>query len=563
MSNDIFDGQILAEKLLKLNNSQQSIESLSRWCISHRKKAKEIVETWDKLFNSSQKEQRVSFLYLANDILQNSRRKGSEFVNEFWKVLPAALRHVYENGDEYGKKAVTRLVDIWEERKVFGSRGQGLKDELTGKNPPPSSASNGKSSNPIKIVKRDAHSVRIKLAVGGLPEKILTAFQSVLEEHHIEEVALNKCNATVHHVGKLMEDIENTLAHGNQLGSTVLTDLQNQEKELQQYIEQLENAEAARASLLSQLKDALQEQESSQGIVRTQLQVARGQIEQAVSLRKRLMMSAPVPGPLNTTASQAAEVTRVLEQNLPSIQLSSIPPQHLLTQPLSSFAPLKATEEDNKKAAAAAVAAKLAASTSSAQMLTSVLSSLVAEEAASMNDGLKSAGFTSGLPIFNPEKRPKLDKPMPVSDGSNSDMGISSFFQTLQQPSMANVQLAPSTSLQPISQGNQLQAAFAAAAPLPPPPHSPANTPANQYVQSTGLMVGGIPYGYGSSNNLPPPPPLPPHVAMGLQRPSTQSSPQSQAQQAQQPATGGFYRPPGIGFYGSTHPSTPPPVPRQ
>ena len=112
MSNDIFDGQILLEKLLKLNNSQQSIESLSRWCISHRKKAKEIVETWNSLFNSSQKEWRVSFLYLANDILQNSRRKGSEFVNEFWKVLPEALRHVYENGDEQGKKAVTRLVDI-------------------------------------------------------------------------------------------------------------------------------------------------------------------------------------------------------------------------------------------------------------------------------------------------------------------------------------------------------------------------------------------------------------------------------------------------------------------
>ena len=85
--------------------------ALSRWCVSHRKKAKQIVETWDKFFNSSQREQRVSFLYLANDILQNSRRKGSEFVNEFWKVLPSALRHVCDNGDEHGKKVVTRLVN--------------------------------------------------------------------------------------------------------------------------------------------------------------------------------------------------------------------------------------------------------------------------------------------------------------------------------------------------------------------------------------------------------------------------------------------------------------------
>lgn len=52
-------------------------------------------------------------------------------------------------------------VDIWDERKVFGSRGHGLKDEMLGKDPPPVSVSNGKSSNPIKIVKRDASSVRV------------------------------------------------------------------------------------------------------------------------------------------------------------------------------------------------------------------------------------------------------------------------------------------------------------------------------------------------------------------------------------------------------------------
>ncbi|KAH1068017.1 hypothetical protein GYH30_005842 [Glycine max] len=529
MSNDIFDRQLLAEKLLKLNNSQQSIESLSHWCISHRKRAKEIVETWDKLFNASQKEQRVSFLYLANDILQNSRRKGSEFVNEFWKVLPAALRHVYESGDEDGRKAVTRLVDIWEERKVFGSRGQGLKDDVMGKNPLPS-ASNGKSSNSIKIVKRDAHSVRIKLAVGGLPEKILTAFQPILDQHLNEEASLNNCSAAVREVGKVVENVENTLAQGNQLGSTLVNDLQEQEEKLKQYMEQLENAEAARDSLLSQLKHALQEQvqlflqESRQELVHTQLLVARSQIKKVVGIRKQL--------------NQAAEATN------PS-------------QPTSvSYAPFQTTEDDSKKAAAAAVAAKLAASASSAQMLTSVLSSLVAEEAASLNGSLNSTGFSSGLPIFNPEKRPKLEKPTPAHDASNYDMANSPFYATMQQPSLANVPLAPSVGMQAVSQASQLQPAFAS--PPPPPLHSLANQPSNQYVQSTGLMAGGIPYGY-RSNSLPPPPPppLPPHMAIGLSMPGTQPA------QQQQQSPPGFYRPPGIGFYGKSHPSTPPPVPRQ
>jgi regulator of Ty1 transposition protein 103 len=52
----------------------------------------------------------LAFLYLANDILQNSRRKGSEFVGEFWKVLPDALRDMIENGDEFGRNNAQRLV---------------------------------------------------------------------------------------------------------------------------------------------------------------------------------------------------------------------------------------------------------------------------------------------------------------------------------------------------------------------------------------------------------------------------------------------------------------------
>lgn len=50
-------------------------------------------------------------------------------------------------------------VDIWEERKVFGSRGQNLKNEMLGKNPAP--VNNVRTPNPIKVVKRDATSVRI------------------------------------------------------------------------------------------------------------------------------------------------------------------------------------------------------------------------------------------------------------------------------------------------------------------------------------------------------------------------------------------------------------------
>ena len=53
-----------------------------------------------------------------------------------------------------------------------------------------------------------------KLAVGGLPEKILTALQPVLDEHASEEAAINKCSVAAHYVGKIEDDVENNLTQG-------------------------------------------------------------------------------------------------------------------------------------------------------------------------------------------------------------------------------------------------------------------------------------------------------------------------------------------------------------
>lgn len=98
--------------ICSLDFNSSRLLALSHWCIYHRKNAEQIVQTWAKQFHSSGNEQKTPFLYLANDILQNSKRNGTEFVEEFWKVLPGALKDVTENGDERGKKVVSRLVSI-------------------------------------------------------------------------------------------------------------------------------------------------------------------------------------------------------------------------------------------------------------------------------------------------------------------------------------------------------------------------------------------------------------------------------------------------------------------
>ncbi|XP_057540920.1 uncharacterized protein LOC130818743 isoform X2 [Amaranthus tricolor] len=549
MSNEVFDIKIFADKLSKLNNSAQCIESLSHWCVSNRKKARQIVETWEKMFKSSQKEQCVPFLYLANDILQNSRRKGSDFVNEFWKVLPAALKHVHANGDVSGKRAATRLVEIWEERKVFGSRAQSLRDELmTNKtNEPAPQVSNENVANPIKIVKKDAQSMRIKLAVGGFPEKIVSAFHCVHDECSNEEHIMGKCNVAVHSVERMLKEVENISSQGIQPATVIPDEMQEQENILHECARQLEGAELTRVTLVSLLQEAIQDQ------------IARSRINEVGILRSKLsshnhgVSSAPVhvlteppmAGELNNPSLQASSLQIPLSQPIGSQQIPAQQVSQTPSQRTAAFAPMAVIDEESKKAAAAAVAAKLASFTSSAQMLTSVLSSLVAEEAASKNDGSKTAAFSSSLPTFSPGKRVKLEQPSSGTDPANLDAGSSPYFTHLQQPISNNQVLQ---SIIPSSLG-----------PPPPPPPPPPLMPT--------MMHNMMPYGFNGGNSLPPPPPLPSHVAMNLARPLVPPSPQPLQPPLQlgqhQNASGGFYRPPGIGIYTSNNQPSTSPMQRQ
>ncbi|VAI15875.1 unnamed protein product [Triticum turgidum subsp. durum] len=272
-----FTEERLSEKLNKLSSSAASIQTLSNWCIFHRKRARRVVDTWQRQFNNATTDKKVSFLYLSNDILQNSKRKGGEFVNEFWRVLPGLLKDFYENGGQDGKKVVARLIGIWDERKVFGTRSESLKDIL-GDNPPALN-SNSTTSNPTskpssvsKSSQRDSSPIIKKLTVSGMPEKIITAYQSVLDQYFDEDTALNKCKITVGVLEKMNKDVDEACTNDIQQVSSLISNLQEQEAILKQCIEQLESVDAARITLISNLKEALSEEEKKSELLRNQLQ---------------------------------------------------------------------------------------------------------------------------------------------------------------------------------------------------------------------------------------------------------------------------------------------------
>uniref|UniRef100_A0A8D0H948 Regulation of nuclear pre-mRNA domain-containing protein 1A n=1 Tax=Sphenodon punctatus TaxID=8508 RepID=A0A8D0H948_SPHPU len=114
-----FSEAALERKLSELSNSQQSVQTLSLWLIHHRKHSPLIVTVWERELRKAKPNRKLTFLYLANDVIQNSKRKGPEFTKDFAPVIVEAFKHVASESDETCKKHLGRVLSIWEERSVY------------------------------------------------------------------------------------------------------------------------------------------------------------------------------------------------------------------------------------------------------------------------------------------------------------------------------------------------------------------------------------------------------------------------------------------------------------
>ncbi|KAL8097586.1 uncharacterized protein LOC141700671 [Apium graveolens] len=302
MMGSTFKPHILVEKLVKLNSSQQSIETLSHWCIFHMNKAKNVVETWDRQFHCSPREQRLAFLYLANDILQNSRRKGSDFVSEFWKVLPDALHVVLNNGDKSERNAALRLIKIWEERKVFGSQGQLLKEELVGKN------------LNIGIISGPPPGFKLPNSGGNALDKIASAYQVLKGDQLNEETILHKCMNAIRYIEKVDKDIGGSINSEQLIQSGTVEEIKGQQAILMGCIKQLIDVQSCRTSLVSYLTEALREQELKLSHLQHQLQDAQSQTERAENLCQQIINNVPSLAEKTKESHSASEDKEKLHQ---------------------------------------------------------------------------------------------------------------------------------------------------------------------------------------------------------------------------------------------------------
>ena len=69
------------------------------WVVKHRKHARTAVEIWLKELCKAGPARKLTLLFLSNDIVQNSRKKGMELNREFSKVMTKALQISYKDED--------------------------------------------------------------------------------------------------------------------------------------------------------------------------------------------------------------------------------------------------------------------------------------------------------------------------------------------------------------------------------------------------------------------------------------------------------------------------------
>ncbi|XP_017067906.1 uncharacterized protein LOC108105705 isoform X2 [Drosophila eugracilis] len=113
---ETFDEELFETRLEALKDTQEGIRQMSNWCLQHRVNHKKIIQCWLNVFKRVRVDHRLVLFYLANDVIQYSKRKRYEFVECWATALQRATTMVR---DERVKDKILRIFKIWEQREIY------------------------------------------------------------------------------------------------------------------------------------------------------------------------------------------------------------------------------------------------------------------------------------------------------------------------------------------------------------------------------------------------------------------------------------------------------------
>lgn len=110
----------LEKRFNSVSTSTGSIQSLSSLCLHYKNHHKRIAQIWLRCLQKAKVPHRLTLVYLANDIVQNAKRKNSlSFIEDFKLILKDTVPYLR---DEKIKKSVERVFSIWQDRTIFDTK---------------------------------------------------------------------------------------------------------------------------------------------------------------------------------------------------------------------------------------------------------------------------------------------------------------------------------------------------------------------------------------------------------------------------------------------------------
>ncbi|XP_062393883.1 regulation of nuclear pre-mRNA domain-containing protein 2 [Sardina pilchardus] len=228
-----------------VSNTMDSIQGLCGWCIENKKHHSLIVRYWMKWLKKSDASHRLNLFYVANDVIQNCKRKNAiVFRTSFADVLPDAALLVR---DPKVHKSVERIFTIWQERNVYSEEFvTELKTNLVKKEqpPPPAPPVNPKTALKSKVVAEFAPQTFIDQLVSHQR----TLEEADLRQKQLAALRVDVCNLNSAEALKRLKD----KAGGKKFSS----DFEEGSTKLQEFVTFLEGQMQTAPPLLEALSNA-------------------------------------------------------------------------------------------------------------------------------------------------------------------------------------------------------------------------------------------------------------------------------------------------------------------
>ena len=112
------DKNIVVNTLRNSAVTQESIQSASRTLAKYSNCAKEVVQLWQEEIYNADEAKILPLMYIANDVIQTTKRTGPNYVDAFLGCMKACLRVCVAINSKVVSK-LKRITKVWGDRHIY------------------------------------------------------------------------------------------------------------------------------------------------------------------------------------------------------------------------------------------------------------------------------------------------------------------------------------------------------------------------------------------------------------------------------------------------------------